>query len=101
MPDGLASIGEHAFFGCESLVSVTIPGSVTSIKLGAFWYCISLSSVTFQGTIPSSGFELDIAGENFAAFYGDLRAKFYAADPENGTPGTYTRALGGGTWALQ
>jgi hypothetical protein len=30
-----------------------------------------------------------------------LREKFYADDPDNGTPGTYTRPNGGETWTKQ
>jgi hypothetical protein len=35
-------------------------------------------------------------------FPGDLRAKFYATDRTNGTPGTYTRPSGSSnTWTRQ
>jgi predicted secreted protein len=78
----ITSIGEKAFQSCR-LTGVTIPSSVTSIERWAFNYCESLTSVTFAGTIPSSDFVS-------SAFYGDLRAKFYATDATNGTPGTYT-----------
>jgi formylglycine-generating enzyme required for sulfatase activity len=80
--NSVTSIGESAFYGCGSLASVTIGNSVTSIGESAFYGCTSLTSVTFEGTIPSGGFDAD-------AFLGDLRAKFYATDPTNGTPGTY------------
>jgi len=43
-----------------------------------------LTSVTFQGTIPAANFS------SMSAFLGDLRAKFYATNPTNGTSGTYT-----------
>ena len=46
----VTTIGDSAFSGCNSLTSVTIPGSVTSIG-GAFLYCTSLTSVTFEGTV--------------------------------------------------
>ncbi len=50
IPDGLTSIGEDAFNGCDSLTSVTIGDSVTSIGNYAFSGCDSLTSITFNGT---------------------------------------------------
>jgi hypothetical protein len=102
----ITSIGDSAFYGCTSLTSITIPSNVTSIEMYAFSHCTSLArvtipssvtriweqafsdctgltSVTFESTIPSSDFGINV-------FYGDLPAKFYATDPNNGTPGTYT-----------
>jgi hypothetical protein len=74
-----------AFGGCTNLGSIKIPNNVKSIGSGAFQECTNLASVTFQGTITSDNFHT-------YAFYlqGDLRTKFYATDPVNGTPGTYT-----------
>jgi hypothetical protein len=70
--------------------SVTIPSKiggkpVTSIGNSAFAGCTSLVSVMFKGTIPSSGSDSDAFSD-----LGDLWDKFYATDPANGTPGTYT-----------
>jgi hypothetical protein len=46
--DGVTSIGDYAFEGCNNanLTSVTIPASVTSIGDFAFGYCTYLASVT-------------------------------------------------------
>ena len=49
IPDGVTSIGEHAFCNCESLTSVTIPDSVTSIGDLAFYYCTSLKTINYKG----------------------------------------------------
>jgi hypothetical protein len=92
IPNSITSIGNSAFYECGSLASITIPNSVTSIGAYAFVYCTSLASVTFQGTIPSSWFN------TVYSFNGNLREVFYAADPSNGTPGTYTRPNGSNTW---
>jgi hypothetical protein len=95
IPNSVTSIGEIAFLECTSLSSITIPDSVTSIGASAFERCTSLTSVIFQGTIPSANFS------SSTPFIGDLRAQFYATDATNGTPGTYTRAIGGSVWTLQ
>ena len=49
-------IAGGAFYGCESLTSVTIPNSVTSIGGGAFRGCTSLKSVTIPNSVTSIGF---------------------------------------------
>jgi uncharacterized protein YjdB len=93
--NGVTSIEGMAFVNCISLVSVTIPSSVTSIGVMAFYGCISLASVTFSGTILSNMFSFGIVFPDF------LREVFYATDPINGTPGTYTRPVGGTVWTRQ
>jgi hypothetical protein len=92
IPNSVTSIREEAFRNCTSLASVTIPNSITSIGYSAFWDCTSLTSVTFQGTISSSEFVWDVFGfsTRHAVYENELRNKFYATDPEHGTPGTYT-----------
>jgi len=94
--EGVTRIGSSAFEQCVNLASVSISASVTTIVNNAFYTCDSLVSVTFEGTIPSSEFS------NASGFPGDLRAKFYATDTANGTPGTYTRASTSATaWTKQ
>ncbi|MCQ2375763.1 MAG: leucine-rich repeat protein [Salinivirgaceae bacterium] len=44
----VTSIKEHAFFGCSSLTSITIPNTITSIDNYAFNGCTSLKEVTFE-----------------------------------------------------
>jgi len=88
IPNSVTTIGALAFYRCTSLRSVTIGNGVKEIEMSAFGNCTNLTSVTFQGTIPSTGFSgrtpiID------PPFDGDLRAKFYATDSRNGTPGTY------------
>ena len=52
---GVTSIGDRAFFECNSLTSITIPSSVTSIGEGAFYWCNSLTSITIPSGVTSIG----------------------------------------------
>jgi len=97
IPNTVASIGVCAFAGCISFTSVTIPNSVNNIGGGAFSNCTGLASVEFKGAIPKDDFAPQ-------AFDGDLRTKFYATDPNNGTPGRYTTTAPvsySSVWTLQ
>ena len=44
IPNGVTTIGKHAFLRCHSLTSITIPNSVTTIEAGAFRGCENLPS---------------------------------------------------------
>ena len=49
IPNGVTTIGEHAFFNSEILKSIIIPNSVMSIR-DAFYQCTALSDVYYRGT---------------------------------------------------
>ena len=51
IPDGVTSIGDYAFSDCSGLTSVTIPSSVTSIGDGAFSGCTALTAVTIPESV--------------------------------------------------
>jgi hypothetical protein len=68
----------------KTVVSFTIPDSVTTIGYQAFYGCSGLTSVTFKGTITSDGLD----AYAFSSL-GDLRDKYLA-----GGIGTYTRPSG-------
>lgn len=55
IPDGVTSIGEWAFWCCDSLTSVTIPDSVTTIGCGAFEACHSLIRINIPDSVTSIG----------------------------------------------
>ncbi|CDE85946.1 serine/threonine protein kinase [Prevotella sp. CAG:891] len=52
-PSSLQSIGYCAFYGCSSLTSLTLPSSLQSIGDGAFWGCSSLTSLTLPSSLQS------------------------------------------------
>jgi len=54
IPDGVTGIGESAFSGCSSLVSVTIGNSVTRIEKGAFSGC-QLTDITIPNGVTYIG----------------------------------------------
>lgn len=56
LPDGVTDIGMDAFGNCHMLTSVTIPESVTEIEYQAFMGCESLKS----NTIPKSVTKIDV-----------------------------------------
>ena len=53
--NGVTSIGNYAFYECNSLTSVTIGNGVTSIGNDAFSDCTSLKSVTIPNSVTSIG----------------------------------------------
>ena len=55
IPDSVTTIGDAAFYGCDSLSSVVIPDSVTTIGDGAFNHCDSLSSVVIGNSVTTIG----------------------------------------------
>ena len=55
IPDSVTSIGDSAFSDCTSLNSITIPDSVTRIGDCAFYFCTSLKSVTIPDSVTSIG----------------------------------------------
>ncbi len=81
IPDGVTSIGKHAFFNCSGLTSVTIPDSVTSIGDSAFSGCTGLIQIEggvsyvdkwvidCDTTVTSVTLRADTVGIGYRAFY--------------------------------
>ena len=63
IPDSITSIGDCAFNFCYSLSSVIIPDGVTSIATNTFNCCYSLSNIAIPNGVTS------IAGNGFASCY--------------------------------
>jgi len=51
----VTAIGEYAFYYCDSLTEITIPGSVTTIGADAFSDCDSLEEITISGSVTTIG----------------------------------------------
>jgi len=64
--DGVTSIENNAFDGCDEMAFVKIPNSVTSIEAEAFHYCMGLRSIIIQNSNPpkvsDGAFERDYGG---------------------------------------
>lgn len=58
MIDGVAvtHIADKAFQDCTSLISVTIPDSVTTIGFCAFEHCTSLTTIVIPDSVTTIGF---------------------------------------------
>lgn len=55
IPPSVTSIASYAFAGCRSLTNVAIPSSVISIGLSAFAACKSLTTITIPDSVTSIG----------------------------------------------
>ena len=55
IPEGVTSIGDDAFDGCTTLMSVVIPNGVISIGNYAFFGCTGLTSMTIPSSVTSIG----------------------------------------------
>ena len=87
IPEGVQSIGDCAFWGCNSLTSLTLPSSLKLIGDSAFWGCSSLTSLTLPSSLQSIGYwafeycnsltSLYIPAGTEAHFKSILDAEFY------------------------
>ncbi len=55
IPDGVTSIGDFAFYGCNNITSVSIPYSVKSIGRSAFYLCENITNVTIPESVTNIG----------------------------------------------
>lgn len=51
VPEGVTTIGEAAFFGCNEIQSIRLPKSITKIEQWAFADCFSLKELIIPNTI--------------------------------------------------
>lgn len=57
IPETITSIRDYAFYGCNSLTSVSMPESVTLIGRAAFAECTGLNGVNFSNSVTTIGME--------------------------------------------
>jgi hypothetical protein len=55
LPSGVTSIGESAFTGCSGLTSLTLPSCITTIDDCTFYGCSGLTSLTLPSSVTSIG----------------------------------------------
>ncbi len=55
VPDDVEAIADDAFWGCDSLSSITFPDSLKTIGDDAFWGCVSLSSIKLPNGLQTLG----------------------------------------------
>ena len=55
VPEGVTTIGEHAFYKCTSLTSIELPDSLTTIGYEAFCKCTSLASIELPDSLTTIG----------------------------------------------
>ena len=67
IPDSVTFIANRAFEYCTNLREITIPNSVISIGNMAFWYCSSLREITIPDSVISIGYDAFIGCTNLAA----------------------------------
>ena len=78
--NNIVSIGEDAFWGCESLKELEFPDTLVSIGEAAFWRCESLKELEFPDTLVSIGEDAFWGCESLKYIYmntSKLRKKFY------------------------
>jgi hypothetical protein len=68
IPERVTSIGNSAFYGCNSLRNITIPAGVTNISSDAFSFCFALTGAYFMGNAPTASGDLFIADTNLVYY---------------------------------
>jgi len=55
IPEGVLSIPDYAFYGCNAITSALLPDNLTSIGEGAFKECFYLESINIPSTVNKIG----------------------------------------------
>lgn len=99
LPSTLQKIGEGAFENCTKLTTLTIPENVTSIGNGAFKMCNSLSKINYnaiESSVPSSPFYYESSTER-SVIFGDkvkvIPASLFCGSRQNITSVTIGKSV--------
>ncbi len=81
IPESVTSIGDHAFSSCSSLISINIPESVQSIGECAFIACERLKSIVMLANVKRIGIEAFAGCDSLQGIWGETgsQAEIYAA----------------------
>ena len=75
--NSVATIGENAFDHCDAMTSVTLPASVTSLNQGAFKNCVGLQRIDIQhdGAVSLAGNVFQNDNELLYIFFPSIAAE--------------------------
>ena len=89
------SIGDHAFGGCEDLVCIVLPTSVTLIETDAFVWCESLETIYYMGSeVDWAKMEIE-SPESYGNNDFSEATRYYYSETEPTTQGNYWRFVNG------
>ena len=78
--DGVITIGQFSFYGCENLTNIKIPDSVINIEMYAFDVCTGLTSVTIPANVSNIGEKIFYLCYNLKNINVDEKNQFYSAE---------------------
>ena len=98
LPEGLTQIAEKMFYQCTSIEEIVIPSTVELIGNQAFYYCTALNKLTFaptpEGKTPVELIIADAKSYSYAPFYNCKALKEIVLPERLTVIGSY--AFGGG-----
>ena len=83
IPDGVTSIGSSVFNSCSSLTNITISGSVTNIGYSAFESCYSLKNVYIEDIVKWCTYGISFWSWGGGEIYGDGTVFYYGVNELN------------------